>query len=355
MADPPNRLRVTDFLPSRFQGETIDSDLARAHYLAFTDYINAQGLQEPENPEEIQELIEHFKRTLRGQARLWIEGKEFHDLINLRDSFLARFSPSTSYIARSQTFKDLFYVPGDTAEVHLAKISKLALPLGYNEQQICDKFLSSLPAQCRSAVLMSSPVNAPLPDLVNKVQCYIDLHKLESQVPQSSDISMGMLSTSSASQIASESNASQVSSSEITDLCHKIEALEARIDANSDGNSARQSPNRDFRQDTRRQSGNRGESRFNRREPDFTRPNVICYKCGNPGHFARECALNAQRSNPGQSEMQWQRTRYQPNNTMQGWNPPQSQSNCMSSAPNVQDLRQGGCPVKAPELNNPFQ
>ena len=31
MADPPIRLRSTDFLPSRFQGDMIDSDLARAH------------------------------------------------------------------------------------------------------------------------------------------------------------------------------------------------------------------------------------------------------------------------------------------------------------------------------------
>ena len=68
MADPPIRLRSTDFLPSRFQGDVIDSDLARAHYLAFLDYLNAQGLQEANNLEEFQNLVEIFKRTLRGQA-----------------------------------------------------------------------------------------------------------------------------------------------------------------------------------------------------------------------------------------------------------------------------------------------
>ena len=49
MAEAQNRLIVTDFLPSRFQGDIIDSDLARAHYLAFTDYLHAHGIDEPDN------------------------------------------------------------------------------------------------------------------------------------------------------------------------------------------------------------------------------------------------------------------------------------------------------------------
>ena len=112
MADRPIRLRSTDFLPSRFQGDVIDSDLARAHYLAFLDYLNAQGLQEPDNPEEYHNLVEIFKRTLRGQARLWIEGKEFVDLITLRDSFVARFSPSTYTLQEHRNLKIFFMSRG---------------------------------------------------------------------------------------------------------------------------------------------------------------------------------------------------------------------------------------------------
>ena len=68
-------LRATDFLPSKFHGGMINSDLARAHFLAFTDYLYAQGIEEPEN--QVQSLVETFQRTLEGQARLWIEGQIF--------------------------------------------------------------------------------------------------------------------------------------------------------------------------------------------------------------------------------------------------------------------------------------
>ena len=60
MAEAPNHLRVTDFLPSRFQGDIIDSDLARAHYLAFTDYLHAHEIDEPDNEEELQNLVQIF-------------------------------------------------------------------------------------------------------------------------------------------------------------------------------------------------------------------------------------------------------------------------------------------------------
>ena len=36
---------MTDFLPTRFNGESIDSDLATAHFLAFSDYLEAHEFE----------------------------------------------------------------------------------------------------------------------------------------------------------------------------------------------------------------------------------------------------------------------------------------------------------------------
>ena len=175
-----DNLRTTDFLPSRFKGETINSDLARAHFLAFQDYLEAHNIAQPEDNAALLRITNSFKRTLEGQARLWIEGKQFQSFQELRTRFLARFSPSNSHFAKSQEFQALTYTAGDTAEVHLAKITKAAHMLPYNDDQIRDKFLSSLPTQCRSAVLMAAPMDAPLPLLVDKAQCYFDLQSSQS-------------------------------------------------------------------------------------------------------------------------------------------------------------------------------
>ena len=53
-------LRTADFLPSRFNGDTIDSDLARSHWLGFADYLEVHNLDEPENDDEISSNCCHF-------------------------------------------------------------------------------------------------------------------------------------------------------------------------------------------------------------------------------------------------------------------------------------------------------
>ena len=284
MAEPQNHLRVTDFLPARFQGDTIDADLARAHFLAFTDYLEAHELNGPDEPGEIQDLTQIFIRTLKGQARLWIEGRQFGDLNALRDQFLARFSPSTSYIARSQAFRDLVYVPGKTAEVFLAKISKAALPLGYGDGQVRDKFLSSLPAQCKSAVLMSSPIDAPLADLVTKVQYYFDLNPIESQISLE-DIAM-------AKQASDLPDITTPSSEEIKELCGRIETMETKFNKESVERSTRPSGRTDT-QDLRHRYHS-SDGRAFQSPGNFQRPRkpLICYRCRSPGHIARFCRLN---------------------------------------------------------------
>ncbi|KAJ8018821.1 hypothetical protein HOLleu_42978 [Holothuria leucospilota] len=212
-------LRSTDFLPKRFHGDVINADLARAHFLAFTDYLEAHDLLDPVDDDAFQAVVSTFKRTLHGTARIWIEGKVFQDLANLRASFLARFSESSSHYALTRQFTELNYVSVDTAEVFLASIRKLALLLGYTDLQVRDKFLNALPGDCRSAVLMSTDRDANIDELVQKAQCYLDLQKYSESADTSSK------STASASATADNALPTQNQSSDISDLCNKIDSL----------------------------------------------------------------------------------------------------------------------------------
>ncbi|KAJ8018578.1 hypothetical protein HOLleu_43348 [Holothuria leucospilota] len=83
-------LRTTDFLPSGFKGETINSDLARAHFLAFQEHLDAHNTDQPEDNAALLCSTNTFKSTLEGQARLWIDGKQFQSFQELRTPFLAR-------------------------------------------------------------------------------------------------------------------------------------------------------------------------------------------------------------------------------------------------------------------------
>ncbi|KAJ8038283.1 hypothetical protein HOLleu_15662 [Holothuria leucospilota] len=275
-------LRSTDFLPKRFHGDVINADLARAHFLAFTDYLEAHDLLDPVDDDAFQAVVSTFKRTLHGTTRIWIEGKVFQDLANLRTSFLARFSESSSHYALTRQFTELNYVPGDTAEVFLASIRKLALLLGYTDLQVRDKFLNALPGDCRSAVLMSTDGDANIDELVQKAQCYLDLQKYS----ESADTS----SKSSASATADNALPTQNQSSDISDLCNKIDSLlddrarQPAKQANSSSSSRQRYNSRDSRrQGSRRQFQERSNSRF-----PFT---GVCFYCNTPGHRARDCFL----------------------------------------------------------------
>ena len=169
------QLRQTDFLPNRFGGATIDRDLCTAHFLSFSDYLEAHNLADPADAAALAKVISIFKRSLQGQARLWIEDKTFDSVGALKAAFINRFSPSKSKFAHVKEFDDLSYAHGTGAEVHLAKIRKIAKRIGYGDTQVRDKFISTLPAKCRAAVIMSAPDNADTTDLVTRAQRYLDL------------------------------------------------------------------------------------------------------------------------------------------------------------------------------------
>ena len=62
-------------MPNRFDGTKLDQDLCTAHYLSFRDYLEIQKIDQPQNQTEINNVVKNFRRTLQGQARLWIEEK----------------------------------------------------------------------------------------------------------------------------------------------------------------------------------------------------------------------------------------------------------------------------------------
>lgn len=64
-------LRSTDFLPKRFHGDVVNANLARAHFLAFTDYLEAHDLLDHVDDDAFQAFVSTFKRTLHGTARIW--------------------------------------------------------------------------------------------------------------------------------------------------------------------------------------------------------------------------------------------------------------------------------------------
>jgi hypothetical protein len=80
-------LRLMNFLPSRFEGKVLDLNKYRAHYLSFSDYLEAHELNEQANATVVNNVVSLFKRMLVGQACLWIKGKLLEELETLKTSF----------------------------------------------------------------------------------------------------------------------------------------------------------------------------------------------------------------------------------------------------------------------------
>ena len=63
---------------------------------------------------KFQAIVAIFRRTLQNVARIWIEGKQFNDIQGLQNSFIGRFSPSSTHYALAKQFRDITYNTGDT-------------------------------------------------------------------------------------------------------------------------------------------------------------------------------------------------------------------------------------------------
>lgn len=313
---PPRR---TDFLPPRFSGQRVDSDECLAHFLAFEDYLHAQELEQ--NDDGIEDIVSVFKRTLSGTARLWVEGKNFPSVAELKRQFLARFSKNKTHYSHIHAFDNITYNSGDGAEIHFSKIKQAAAKLNYGEAQIKDKFLGTLPKDCRAAVLMSSPIDTDIEQLVEKAQCYLDLQLADSR-SKTSEVTFNVEETPSA--LNNSESELQTLISGMKSLTASVETLHSTLRDSSVGNDpnskrSSRSPTRKtmrskspFRRNSRspfrspassyrnsnfsdtktyghphnyNRSQNRNRSASRGRRPSH----IICYYCHKPGHTIANC------------------------------------------------------------------
>ena len=286
---PSTQLRVTDFLPSKFDGKG-NTDIAQAHLLGFQDYLEIHGLQEPRDQPQLDYVIQLFKRTLADTARLWIHSQTFTSLDELKQNFLKRFGTNNTYYAQRRAFDKFTYQTGDSAHVHLSKLEKAAMTLDYSRDQIRDKFIDTLPPACRSAVLMTVSPETTLPDLVDKAQCYFDLNDSNVVKQKSHDQAL----------VTQQSDDDE----KIQSLCSRLEDLETNIkgrksDAQTISNRGRSTQRRNVRE-PRNRSTTRPRQNFSFPPPqqEVVLPNVKCFLCGNLGHYQRSCNLNRQSDGP---------------------------------------------------------
>ena len=274
-------LRQTDFLPNRFSGDVVDRDLCTAHILTFQDYLDAHGY-DTTNSESFPDISKIFKRSLQGQARLWIEGKQFKSFDDLKSAFVCRFSGTKSSYAHVQEFNNITFTPGESAEVHLQKIKQAAARIQYTERQVRDKFLSTISPKCRAAVLMSAPESADSDALAKRAQCFMDL-----ETESDSGHTRGVVFTAQ--------------TEEINSLKEEIAALKLsnQHDQRQRSHSRGRSPNRHDRSAPRsrwpsysannrdRRDDSRGRSPYRQQSQQRRKP--ICDYCLIPGHVWRQC------------------------------------------------------------------
>lgn len=282
-------LRPADFLPNpKFSGQDVSHEKAISHWYLFVDYLQVHELYPV--PEDQMDLVTvRFRLTLCGEARLWAQDKIFEDLNELKTAFIHRFSPTHSEYANVQYFDDLKYKSGETAEQFLQKIRIAAQRIRYNEPQIRNKFLHSLPAECKRAVVMTADPDADAEDLASLAQRYLDLlpgHDL-------SRVSFGdEVHTAIASSSVSTINEFKTLRDDIKSLEDGMEKLQAQFagDSTDQDRSRSPGPNRSSRGRFKRTGGNRHRSKSPApRTPSGER--MKCYHCGKQGHVRRRCFL----------------------------------------------------------------
>ena len=157
-------LRLGDFFPRKFDGGGGDSPLA--HWLQYEDYCGVHDV-------EADVRLTRFRMTLSGQARLWMEGKQFEDLNDLKRRFLEHFSGVHSREASVAAFRSIVYKPGESMDAYLDRIKPLAERLGYQDELVKDQFLHGLPHDVKVAVSMANCDTVA--DMVVAAQRFSDL------------------------------------------------------------------------------------------------------------------------------------------------------------------------------------
>ncbi|ESO89835.1 hypothetical protein LOTGIDRAFT_176842 [Lottia gigantea] len=161
----------------KFNGSVLSRDPALAHYLCFEDFLECS--EENVNPQSAAELNRYltlFKQTLNGPARLWIEGCVFNSRRDIKKQFLDRFSENKSSFGLNNDFTSFQYNTDKTPTDNYEKLQKLAIQLSIGDGPARQKFLSILPKACQQVVALSVNDTTPITEILNKVQCFFDVH-----------------------------------------------------------------------------------------------------------------------------------------------------------------------------------
>lgn len=157
------QLRASDFLPPKFLGNQGQNPMA--HWLSFSDYCTMHQLPDAQK-------IERFKITLGGEARTWIDGKQFANVNALRQRFLEQFSGMHTRDGTVKMFRKEKYRMGEAVESYCTRLRMIANQLNYNQDMVKDQFLDGLPDNVATAASMANADN--LDAMVTAAQRYID-------------------------------------------------------------------------------------------------------------------------------------------------------------------------------------
>ena len=154
-----DRLRVRDFLPSKFDGRSLSND-PDSHLLSYSDYISGQkGVTNLDDVELTEKDIDMFKYTLQGDARLWYEANApFGSLKELESAFLREFAPEMkSDTTAARAFAELTYNPRTKLTAYVNKFMRLNRTLNYEDNVLRDRFMSSMPVEIRRLAKLGRP------------------------------------------------------------------------------------------------------------------------------------------------------------------------------------------------------
>ena len=306
-------LRQNDFLPKPFTGGK-DSN-PRSHFLSYEDYCNIHELGDAAK-------MARFKLTLRGEARQWLEGKQFQNFQEMKNQFIRYFTGAHTQMGTTAQFRQAKYRPGETIEKYGERIRSLANEGGIGEQMQVSQFLLGLPPQLRKALSASGLAN--LNALITRAQHMIDLD-FEGDNQQSSHFLKEVSFFTEDESTKSESlghklieRTDQITA-EIGALSTQLENISVKVD--KDNINGRERKSNFSRQRSRspapvykaQQNPRNGQNRqrnqnFNR--PAYRRghnPNIICFGCGRKGHIRSQCRaqIYQNRGFPGYPE--WSR------------------------------------------------
>lgn len=292
-----HNLRQTDFLPTRFSGTQIDRDEVTAHFMTFTDYLDAQDIN-VDDTGNLTTILKLFKRTLQGQARLWIDGLTFNNFNDLRGSFVRRFSPAKSSYTHARDFMTMTMTTEESAEAFLQRLRQAAARIGYAEAQISHRLLDALPDECRATILMSASTTdlntLTADDIAAKAQLFLELKTNPTKTKE--------LTFSAQSEI--DDIREQINSLKMTTMTDDNRHDRGRdqrrrpstprqtsTDRNASRDRHRDQSRDRYHNDRRGRSPYRHDDRQNRRQQSRPRlpARLICNYCQIPGHIWRDC------------------------------------------------------------------